>query len=270
MLAKVPLPAEYAAWNSKWGAPSGRRVERPLMVQHRLDDPDPGRYGPFVFQYVSETRRFEYPWAYFGAAAVPGMRILDVGGGLGGLQFVLSMEGADVVNVDPAAQGDSRWSLGQGSAAHLLTEASHAQLNKLFGTSVLLIPQPVQDCGLAGGSFERAFCLSVLEHMDLAEARAMLEAIRGLLAPGGLCLLTVDLFLDVRPFGLRPANFWGTNHDMHKLLDGLGFDLAGGDVRELLGFPEFDPGDIIARLPSLFVSPISPCMSQAVILRRPR
>ena len=270
MLAKTPLPAEYTAWNSRWGAPGGRRVERPLMVGHRLRDPDPARYGPFGFQHVSETRRFEYPWAYFCAAAVPGMRILDVGGGLGGLQFVLSMEGAEVVNVDPAARHDGRWSLGQGSAAHLLTEDDHAALNELFDTKVLLIPRAVQDCGLASGSFERAVCLSVLEHLELDEARAVLAAIRELLAPGGLCLLTVDVFLDVRPFGLRPANFWGTNHDMRALLDGLGFHLVQADPRELLGFPEFDPGDIIARLPSLFVSPISPCMSQAVILRRLR
>jgi 2-polyprenyl-3-methyl-5-hydroxy-6-metoxy-1,4-benzoquinol methylase len=269
MLAKTPLPAQYADWNKRWGAPSGRRVRRPLMVQHRLDDPDPARYGPFGFQYSSETRRFEYPWAYFAAAIAPGMRVLDVGGGLGGLQFVLSAEGASVVNADLAARGDSRWALGQGNAEHLLTAQDHARLNQLFGTDVTLIARPVQDSGLAAGSFDRVFCLSVLEHLDPAEARAVLTAIGNLLAPGGLCLLTVDLFLDVKPFGRRAANFWGTNHDMRELLDGLPLELTAGDTTELLGFPGFDADTIVSRLPGIFVSPISPCMSQAMVLRRP-
>ncbi|HEY1619879.1 MAG TPA: methyltransferase domain-containing protein [Streptosporangiaceae bacterium] len=269
MLAKTPLPAQYAEWNKQWGAPSGRRVPRPLMVAHRLDDPDPARYGPFGFQYVSETRRFEYPWAYFEAAAAAGMRVLDVGGGLGGLQFVLSAEGVSVVNVDPAARGDSRWALGQGNTEHLLTAEDHARLNQVFGTDVTLIARSVQDSGLAAGSFDRVFCLSVLEHMDLAEARAVLTAIGDLLVPGGLCLLTVDLFLDVKPFGRRPANFWGTNHDVSELLDGLELELSAGDPSELLGFPEFDPDAIVGRLTGIFVSPISPCMSQAMVLRMP-
>jgi 2-polyprenyl-3-methyl-5-hydroxy-6-metoxy-1,4-benzoquinol methylase len=269
VIADVRLYPSYSEWNTKWGAPDGYPVERPLLILNRLnEDPDPARYGPFGFQRTSETRRFEYPWAFLNARIEPGMRVLDVGGGLNGLQFVAALEGAEVVNVDPAA--DIRFPRSpQDLGTHLLAGDDHARLNQLLGTNVTLIRKKVQDSGLAAGSFDRAFCLSVLEHVDADEARSMLAAVGDLLAPGGRFLVTIDLFLDVQPFGVRDHNFYGENHDIHQLLDGLDVELEEGDTKELLGFPDFDFDGLVSRIPVLLKKSRYPVLSQAFILCKP-
>jgi hypothetical protein len=247
----------------------GHPVGKALVVEERLGDPNPARYGPFGFQHNSFSRRFEYPWAYFTGAAEPGMRALDVGGSLSGFQFVLAIEGAEVVTVDPASAQDDRWSKGNDGSGRWLTQDDHDHLNKYFGTEVSLVTETVQECGLPAASFDRIYCLSVLEHVSLDEGRAMMRSIAGLLAPGGQCLLTVDLFLDVRPFGVREANFWGGNLDIRALLAGLDLEMVAGDTSELLGYPEFDFDAVVAKLPELLINPITPCLTQTLVLRRP-
>jgi 2-polyprenyl-3-methyl-5-hydroxy-6-metoxy-1,4-benzoquinol methylase len=270
MIGNMQLEPSYREWNEKWGAPDGHAVERPLLILNRLaEDPDPARYGPFGFQRTSETRRFEYPWAYLNAQIEPGMRVLDVGGGLNGLQFVAALEGAEVVNVDPAMDSTRFPRSARDRNSHLLAGDSHARINQLLGTDVRLVRARVQESGLAVGSFDVAFCLSVLEHVEAAEAREMLASVFDLLAPGGRCFITVDLFLDVRPFGVRDSNFYGTNHSICGILGDLRSNLAEGDRKELLGFPEFDFGRLVSRLPALLEKSRYPVLSQAFVLRKP-
>ena len=57
--------------------------------------------GPFAFQWNTVTRTYEYPWAYSQVADLGPSRILEIGGALPGLQFVLAKDGHDVHNVDP-------------------------------------------------------------------------------------------------------------------------------------------------------------------------
>ncbi|WP_433254729.1 SAM-dependent methyltransferase [Streptosporangium sp. CA-135522] len=272
MIGRRVLPEEQREWNERWGVPYGHLTQE-LSIRQRLEDPDPARFGPFAYQRNNHTRLFEYPWAYFTAETKPGMRVLDVGGGLGGLQFVLSSEGCEVVNVDPEAREVESWADKRGwtgfpSVGVPLTEQNHKRLNEAFGTSSRLVTQRIQEADLPAGSFDRAFCLSVIEHVGQQEAREMLQAIHTLLAPGGLCLLTIDLFLDVKPFGVLDKNVWGTNVDVYELVSDLGFEVVAGDPRELLGFPEFDLDRVVGLLPELLMGYFS-ALSQAVALRKP-
>lgn len=268
MIGLKSLPQEYLDWNERWGAPYGRAEARELSIRQRFVSDDPGAFGPFAFQVCNHTRVFEYPWAYFTAEMKPGMRVLDVGGGLGGLQYVLAQEDLDVVNVDPEAKVTERTWSGFPSAAVPLNPENHAQLNKVFGTSVTLVPEKVQEAGLEAASFDRAFCLSVIEHVSQDEAKAMVRSVRDLLKPGGLLLLTIDLFLDVKPFGVLDTNVWGTNIDVRALVDASGMELVGGDPAELHGFPEFDLDKVVARMPEYFMGYFS-ALSQALVLRKP-
>ncbi|MDH2427237.1 methyltransferase domain-containing protein [Sphaerisporangium sp. TRM90804] len=270
MIGRKALPAEYREWNAYWGAPYGREEAAALEVADRLegfDRVDPHAFGPFAFQLTSDTRVFEYPWAYHTMEAKPGMRVLDVGAGLSGLQFVLAMEGCEVTNVDPSAKNGEWGSLS--AAMWGLTPHNHQRMNDAFGVDVRLIPETVQDADLPEGTFDRALCLSVLEHLDQADARGILERVAALLAPDGLFLVTVDLFFDVKPFGVLPANSYGGNIDVHQAVSGLGLELVYGDPRELLGFPEFDLERVVELVPDLLVSPRYPCASQALVLRKP-
>jgi SAM-dependent methyltransferase len=255
-------------WNERWGAPYGHVSARELSIKQRFASDDPGAFGPFAFQVCNHTRVFEYPWAYFAAELKPGMQTLDVGGGLGGLQYALAQEGVDVTNVDPEAKVTERTWSGFPSAAVPLTLDNHEQLNKVFGTAVRLVPEKVQESGLEPGTFDRAFCLSVIEHVSQDEARDMVAAVRNLLKPGGLLLLTIDLFLDVKPFGVLDTNVWGTNIDVHALVRESGMEMVEGDPTELHGFPEFDFDKVVARMPEYFMGYFS-ALSQALVLRKP-
>jgi hypothetical protein len=93
--------------------------------------------------------------------------------------------------------------------------------------------------------------------------------IHAALKPGGLCVLTVDLFLDLAPFSERDENAYGRNIPIPSLHKGLDFELALGKREELYGFPEFDPKVILGNLPTYFLSVRYPVLTQALVLRKP-
>jgi SAM-dependent methyltransferase len=271
MIGRRDLPAEYLAWNDKYGAPFGYAGNRRYQagqnpytqLRAALADPRGHDHGPFGFQLASYTRVYEYPWAYLSAGVQPGMSVIDIGGGTAGLQYVAAMDGARVTNIEAAARpGTNQW-------ADEDFTARHALLNETFGTDVRLVASRVQDADLPAASFDRIFCLSVLEHVDAAEANEMMASAARLLRPGGLLLATVDLFLDLRPFGVLSHNRWGVNHDVAALIAHSGLGLDYGDRRELLGTAEFDRDRIVALLPELLISEMYPVMTQALILRKP-
>ncbi|GAB2953732.1 class I SAM-dependent methyltransferase [Nonomuraea fastidiosa] len=255
MIGRSPLPQEYLEWNRTWGAPYGRGRSALVSLRERLRAPDAEAYGPFAFQPERGLKTFQYPWAYFTAAPRPGMRAMLSGAGLGGLQFVLAMEGLDVVNVDPTVTGPA-------------VEA-HARLNEAFGTDVRLINDLRETGELPEGSFERVFLLSALDHLDRDTGRAVLSYAAGLLAPGGLCLLTSDLLLHLRPFGVLDGGEAERNIDLYELTKDVGLEMSHGDPRELNGFPEYDPAHVVQALPELYVGPYYPSVSQNLVLHRP-
>ncbi|WP_018681688.1 class I SAM-dependent methyltransferase [Actinokineospora enzanensis] len=265
MIGRRELPAEYTAFNTEWGAPYGHAAAQQLSIQDRLDADGRAEFGPFAFQVNSLTRTFEYPWAFHAAEIRPGMRVIEVGGGLSGFQFVLARNGCEVFNVDPATSVN--WTFVPGNSWSLSQENIDL-LNVEFDTDVRLVPARLQDAPLQAGSFDRVFCLSVLEHVDLAEGQGVLKRAEELLAPGGRCVLTIDLFLDLKPFGVLDSNHWGTNIDVRELVAATGLELVHGDRAELFGFPEFDRDALVDRLDEIFIGNY-PAVSQALVLEKP-
>ncbi|HXL91034.1 MAG TPA: class I SAM-dependent methyltransferase [Streptosporangiaceae bacterium] len=267
MIGRSVLPEEYLAWNETYGAPFGffgneRYYAGQSPYTSLRDVTMTKERGLFGFQYVSHTRLWEYPWAFHAAGLRPGMSVLDIGGGTAGLQYLAALNGCAVTNADPAAQpGANEWS-DDGLAER------HAIVNGLFGTDVRLLPVPIQEADLPEHSFDRIFCLSVLEHVGPAEATDMMACAAGLLKPDGLMVMTVDLFLDLEPFGVLTRNHWGINHDVGDLIKHTGLDLLAGDPRELLGTPEFDRDRVVSQLPDLLVSATYPVVSQSFVLGR--
>src|SRR4051812_7976600 len=104
MLAPHDLPPAYVQWNAAHRAPFGRSVGR-IAARVRLGGMSAAAIrfrGPFAWQGNNTTREFEYPWAQEQIAAHGSqLDVVDVGGGLSGLQWVLAREGHRVVNVDP-------------------------------------------------------------------------------------------------------------------------------------------------------------------------
>ncbi len=261
MLARRELPGEYALWNRAWAAPYGRQspavaLLRPLGRRHirRVR-------GPFAFQGNTTTRTYEYPWAYHQLAELGASRILEIGGALSGLQFVLAKHGHEVHNVDPF------FDYGRGMY-DIDPVAEHASLNRTFGTNVVLHRSTVPEAELAGG-FSAVLCISTLEHLPQDSVQATLGAVKSLLRPGGLVVLTIDLFLNLTPFCSRITNVWGCNTSVAWIDEILGYTMVFGDRAELYGYPEFSTDRILSRLEEFAIGAGYPQLAQLVSFRAP-
>ncbi len=166
--------------------------------------------------------------------------MLEIGGALSGLQFVLARAGCEVHNVDPFLD----YGMGEYDVD---PERVISQLNRHFGTEVMLHRSSLAESQV-GGKFDAIFSVSTIEHMSEVTLTETLSRLKGLLAPGGRIVLTVDLFLNLKPFSMRETNQWGTNVSPKWIEDQLGMTLVEGDRSELYGYPEFSCQNILAHL----------------------
>lgn len=264
VLARNPLPEAFVIWNRANGAPSGRwnpatralRRVRNLEAAYHLAR----LLGPFAFQPNSSTRTFEYPWAFQAIGPRPGMRLLEIGGGLSGLQFVLSRLGCEVHNIDPFVD----FGLGPYKAN---PERALVQINRALHTDVRLHRSTLAEAPLAG-RFDVIYSVSTLEHMPPTEIEDTVTTARTLLSPGGRIVLTLDLFLDVAPFCSRPTNRWGRNVSTAWIADLFGLNLIAGDCRELYGFEQFSVDHVLGNLSEYVVGTGYPQLAQLVVLGR--
>jgi Methyltransferase domain len=259
MIAPAKLPPRFAEWNAAEGAPDGRQVRGARWRRLLLGAGSVIRAtGPFGRQRNSSTRSFEYPWAFETIRPEARLEVVEMGGGLSGLQFVLAREGCRVTNVDPGEPGAGGRAFGTGDIE---------QLNRIFGTSVRHVPARIVDAGLPESRFDRVVSLSVLEHLEPGEALASLRAAAACLRVGGLCVLTLDLFLNLRPFTSRESNPWGRNLDVRALVEGSGLKLVAGRRGELLGYPEFDADAVQSHLEDYWMGRY-PVLAQCLVLEK--
>jgi SAM-dependent methyltransferase len=268
MIARKEIPKQYQVWNHKWGAPSGRFLycwAKKLkwgsgLLERSFFTALPSLRGLFGFQGNSRTREVEYPWAFYATPIIPGHKVLEIGGGLSGFQFVLNLSGCDVVNVDPGLEAHGRgW---------LIDEKTHKGLNRIFGTEVKLYNCFLKDAFLPTASFDRIFSISVLEHIPPNEILEIMQLAYNLLKPGGFFIITVDLFLNLIPFCNRETNEYGKNVSVKMLAESAPFKLLNGDRSELLGYPEFDKNKIMCNLDTLLLGTY-PALAQMVVLEKP-
>lgn len=260
MLAWRDVPASYKQWNRGNGAPAGYRWRRLVPPRHWTKPLAANVVGCFAFQINNGSRAFEYPWTFEALDIFPGARVLEIGGGLSGLQFVLSRRGCEVTNVDP------------GMAAHgvgwPVDEESMALLNRRFGTRVRLKNCFINDAGFGDESFDRAVSISAIEHIPPDDILTILTHVRRVLKPGGVFVLTVDLFLDLKPFTRLETNKFGRNISIRWLVENSGLELVAGRTEELYGFDGFSPERILERLPQFLVGSDWPTLTQMLVLQK--
>jgi SAM-dependent methyltransferase len=261
MLAPRTLKTEAVDWNAKWGAPYGKR---PKLVKGRLARLarryQPKLVGPFGFQPNNDTRVCEYPWIYEQIVAVRPKRVVEIGGSLSGMQFVLSSLGIEVINVDP---GEDATGLGWP-----LRPEDIARLNRSFDTTVQLENSTLEEAAIAHASVDLVYSVSVLEHIPPTEVDSLVKEVSAVLRPGGRFVLTLDLFPDLAPFTATPSNMWGTNIDVARLVDASGLRLVVGDPKELCGYPEFDPEHILETIDSYYVGDGVRALAQLMVLEK--
>lgn len=261
MLAPKQLPEAYRRWNIEHGAPHGRSLPLPWRIFSSLPKKLVTRYrGPFSVQPNNTIRTFEYPWAYHAVSVRPGLEVLEIGGGLGGLQFVLDRAGARVVNVDPGMAAS-----GIGWPCDVETIRI---LNEIFATNVELRNSAIGQAGLQPQSFDVAISISVLEHLTDQELEDVMIRTFDALRPGGTFVITLDLFLEVEPFTRRKECRYGRNVNVREMIALAPFVLEQGNRNELYGFDEFDAEGILAHLSDYLVGEY-PALAQCLLLRKP-
>lgn len=257
MFATNPIPEQFTEWNNQFNAPFGRlpRITRRFLPQSLRAKWS----GPFSIQPNSKTRIFEYPWAFFATPIHEGQRILEIGGGLSGFQFVLARHGCHVVNVDPGMEAKGRgWPC---------NDESIARLNREFGTSVELRNTVVTNANLESNSFDRAFCISVIEHLPDDDIKDAMNIVYESLKPGGYFILTIDFFLDLAPVTTKSSNKFGTNVKVKDIVDIAPFDLVKGNPSELYGFQEFSAQSANSNRSS-YIFGNYPVVAQCLVLQK--
>ena len=270
MIARKTLSKAHAEWNRQHKAPAGPRWWyrvvhsrlRPYVWPRRMRLPSAliRSLGAFAFQANSDTRTAEYPWCWEVAGLKPGMKVVDVGAGASGLQFVMSAAGANVTSVDPLVNPSAnvRWEF---------SESDFNRLNRVMGAKVVFVRKLLQDARLEANSVDRVFAVSVIQHIPLVHACELMAEIGRVLKPGGLFIGTVDLFLDLVPFTDKPRNDYGTNVSVHSLVESSGLELSAGVKDELFGYRQFDPQAILRRRGEFYVS--NDVCAQCIVLRKP-
>jgi len=265
MLAPRDLPAEFERWNRQQKLDSslgsfGLRVrrsglDRVLAMQPRVAR----RCGPFLWQSNNLTRLFEYPWAYHTVDALDRkLRIVEIGGGLSGMQWVLGGDGHEVINVDPGLSAAGKgWSV---------DPRLHRRLTRAFGGEVSLRPTTIGDAGIPDEFVDVVLSISTLEHLTPEDVAEFCRHARRVIRSDGVAVLTVDLYLDLTPFTEEGSNAYGRNIDVRRLLDDAGFELIAGDPSELLGFPSFAPGVIRANA-HRYLRGLWPAFAQCLVAR---
>ena len=213
-------------------------------------------FGPFAYQVNSSTRAYEFPWVYHALQPTQCLRVLEIGGALSGLQFVLARAGSEVHNVDPF--------LDYGGGGYHSPQKRHAQLNRSFKTDVRLHTSTLPEATL-DGSFDVIYSVSTIEHIPQDDLVATLTAARRLLNPGGRIILTVDLFLNLEPFSDRTVGQWGTNVSAHWIAEVLDMELAVGTPSELLGFDEFSTEGVLEHLDDYAINFGYPQLAQLMV-----
>lgn len=269
MLARV-VPDQFIAWNRTWAAPFGRTARWARITRRYL-----GRFGasqsdlairaggPFSIQGNSDTRVVEYPWVYSETSPSPGLDVVEIGGALSGFQFALSKSGCRVINIDPGEEDQEYWEL-----ALRLSDPTMARLNRLFGTDVQFRGCTLQDAALPSSSVDRVISVSTIEHIPPEQISDLAREIGRILRPGGRCILTIDLFLDLVPFTDKEENAYGRNIDVRGLVEASGLSLVKGDRSRLVGFDEFDPIDVLRDLGEYFIGTGYPVCAQALVLEK--
>lgn len=129
------------------------------------------------------SRKFEYPWVWYHGQFEQGQQVLDAGGGYTPLCYILANSGVKVTNLDVWTE-------------HLVP----------FPPNLTIVNGDIAAIPFADGSFDRVFCISVLEHGE--DPERMLDEMWRVLKPGGRLLVTLDVAkpaLSDSPFDLERA-----------------------------------------------------------------
>ncbi|HVF21923.1 MAG TPA: class I SAM-dependent methyltransferase [Pyrinomonadaceae bacterium] len=151
------------------------------------------------------ARMWEYPYAILAAELSPGLKVADVGCGMTAFTIYLKEQaGCDVTGIDPDVFEAGLRYKGHGVSEEFIKR-----------TGIKFLRGDMTEVPLESDSQDRAFSISVMEHVPPDVRRRGMQELARILKPGGRAILTVDMsmwFAMNRPLELvyeSGLNFYG-------------------------------------------------------------
>ena len=129
------------------------------------------------------ARLWEYPYAIRAAELIPGLKVADIGCGMTAFTIYLKEHsGCDVTGVDP-----DTFEVGYRYKGHGVSEEF------IKRTGIRFLRGDMTDVPLEDDSQDRAFSISVMEHVPPHVRQRGMQEIARILKPGGRAIVTVDM-----------------------------------------------------------------------------
>ncbi len=166
-------------------------------ISHRYNLPDHADINRVRFPWAKgllsapefyASRTWEYPFAVLSAELVPGMRCADIGCGMTPFTVYLREHAeCEVVGVDPDVFGSGE------------RYKCHGVSREFMGrTGLDIVQAAMTELPLQSDTFDRVFCLSVIEHVSADVVRRGVQEMARILKPGGRLIVTVDVNMHSR------------------------------------------------------------------------
>jgi SAM-dependent methyltransferase len=188
------------------------------------------------------------------------MRVIEIGAGAAGFQFVLASCGLQVVSVDPLKNPSE-------TVDWIFSGEDFERLTCAFGTEIRFVRDYLENADLESSRYDRVFAISAIEHIPESKACSIMREVRRVLKPGGLFVATIDLFLDCYPFTEEISNQYGRNISIRRLVEESGLTLISGTPSQLYGYPEFEVKELLRNKEAFLTA--NNAMSQCIVLQKP-
>lgn len=147
------------------------------------------------------ARMWEYPFALQSAELEPRMKCADIGCGMTAFTVYLKeVARCEVVGVDPDVFDAGIRYKGHGVSREFVEKSG-----------LQIVQCGMEWIALSSNTFDRVFCLSVVEHLPEEAARSGLREMARILKPGGRIIITIDTNMRSeisRPFDLLAFLIW--------------------------------------------------------------